>query len=94
MDSFFVPTFRLKRTFLVFVLVAVCLWALPAGNYAADQPSGQDKEPVNILFLDSYSPAMPWSQAFLKGLVSAQKKSERPIELSVEYLDKARMPDG
>lgn len=76
----------LVRGFYLLACVALCLLQ---GLAQADN----GPPPPHVLFLNSYHPGYPWSDAIEEGIRKELTDDTRQVELSVEYLDARRFPD-
>ncbi|MDD9158156.1 HD domain-containing protein [Aliivibrio sp. S4TY2] len=56
----------------------------------AAKPLATEK-PINILVLHSYSPSYEWTQNIEDGIKNTAKNSDKPIRLSIEYMDSKRI---
>lgn len=53
--------------------------------------SSDREKPLNILVLHSYSPSYEWTKNIEDGIKNTTKNSDRPIRLSIEYMDSKRI---
>lgn len=58
-------------------------------NSVAQLPDTE--KPINILVLHSYSPSYEWTMNIEEGIKNTTKNSDKPIRLSVEYMDLKRI---
>ncbi|HYD32343.1 MAG TPA: HAMP domain-containing sensor histidine kinase [Azospirillaceae bacterium] len=75
---------KLWKAALAAVLIIAAVSTAPLGAKAADR---------NVLFVSSFDPTLPWTEAMLTAIKEEVEAGEKPVNVFFEFLDRARLPN-